>query len=126
MKELRTELLQELGVVLANLTILEAKELVRILEKDHGIVHVNPYKQVLTSPVLEPEVQNEYEVWLMECGPSKLQVVKDIKEITGLGLRDAKDIADAAPSLIRKGCMNAEAHRLKEDLECVGATVEIK
>ena len=111
---------------LANLTILEARELVKILEEKHGIVHVNPYKQVLEQNIPEPQEQTEYDVWLMECGPSKLQVVKDIKEITGLGLRDAKDIADAAPSIIRERCMNAEAQRLKEDLECVGATVEIK
>ena len=126
MKKMRMEKLYFLAEDLANLTILEAKELVRILEVDYKIVHVNPYKQVLEPNIPEPQEQTEYDVWLMECGPSKLQVVKDIKEITGLGLRDAKDIADAAPSLIRKGCMNAEAQRLKEDLECVGATVEIK
>jgi large subunit ribosomal protein L7/L12 len=126
MKELRMNLLNKLGEDLANLTILEAKELVRILEVDHGIVHVNPYKQVLEPTILEPEVQTEYDVWLVQSGPSKLQVVKDIKNITGLGLRDAKDIVDAAPSLIKTGIMEVEARRLKEDLECVGATVEIK
>jgi len=126
MKELRMNHLHCLAEDLANLTILEAKELVRLLEVDHGIVHVNPYKQVLDTPVMAPEVQTEFDVWLMKCGPSKLQVVKDIKEITGLGLRDSKEIADNAPTLIRERAMKVEAQRLKEDLECAGATIEIR
>jgi len=127
MKTIRMIHVNDLAEQLANLTILEAKELVRVLEDVHGIVHINPYKNVLTPQV--PEVQAEpigYEVLLKDTGPYKLQAVKAVKESMGLGLRDSKDLVDSAPCVLKDNAMRAEAEIIKYELEKVGATVDIK
>jgi len=113
---------------LVNLTMLEAKELVRILEQEHGIVHINPFKETLLKPVKfeEEKEQIEFNVFLRKTGGQKLQIIKAIKEITGLGLRDSKDLVDSAPGVIRENVMKTEAETLKLELENLGATVEIR
>ena len=94
----------EIADTLSKLTVLEAKELVRILEEDYGIkapesgIHLVGDFPVTVTPEVE---QTEFNVYLKEIGGQKLQVIKKIKEITGLGLKEAKELVDSAPCLLR-------------------------
>ena len=124
MKQLRALHLKMLGEQLANLTIREAKELVRILEDDHGIVHINPYKPIL-EPVIIDEGPDEFDVYLKDTGQYKLGVIKSVKESMGIGLRDAKDLVDSAPCLLKSNVFAAEAELIKTNLEEAGALVDL-
>jgi len=122
MKTIRMVHVNRLAEDLANLTLLEAKELVRVLEDDHSIVHINPYEEVLTPKVEEFKPTN-YEVFLKSTGPYKLQCIKAVKESMGLGLRDAKDLVDATPCMLKENILKVEATIIKHELEKVGAEV---
>jgi len=119
----------EIADTLSKLTVLEAKELVRILEEDYGIkapesgIHLVGDFPVTVTPEVE---QTEFNVYLKEIGGQKLQVIKKIKEITGLGLKEAKELVDSAPCLLRGKVMKVEAQTLKTELENVGAIVEVR
>ena len=112
---------------LSKLTVLEAKELVRILEEDYDIKapKIAPTFIPTMEPVVEVE-QTEFDVYLKEAGGQKLQIVKKVKEIMGLGLRDAKDLIYSALCLLRKSALKVEADLLKIELENLGAIVEIR
>ena len=125
MKTIRMFHLNYLAEELVNLTMLEAKELVRILEVEHGIVHVNPYKEsLLHIEAPEPE-PTEFDVLMVNPGNSKLMAVKTVKTITGLGLKDSKDIVDNAPIIVMRGVTKQEAEDIKEELMDAGAEVRI-
>jgi large subunit ribosomal protein L7/L12 len=114
---------------LSKLTVLEAKELVRILEEDYGIkgaqTIVTDFKPAETEPVPEVE-QTEFDIILKEVGGQKLQVIKKVKEIIGLGLKESKELVDSAPCLLRKKALKAEVQLLKTELENLGAVIELK
>lgn len=118
----------EIADTLSKLTVLEAKELVRILEEDYGIKGAQTQSIVSDfQPEYVPVVeQTEFNVYLKEAGGQKLQVIKKVKEITGLGLKEAKELVDSAPCLLREKVMKVEAQTLKTELENVGAIVEVR
>jgi len=119
----------EIADTLSKLTVLEAKELVRILEEDYGIkgaeTMVTDFKPAETEPVPDVE-QTEFNIILKEIGGQKLQVIKKVKEIIGLGLKEAKELVDSAPCLLREKALKAEAQLLKTELENLGAVIELK
>ena len=115
---------------LVNLTVKEVNELAQILKDEYGIepaaaaVAVAGPAAGAAAPVVEEKTS--FDVILKAAGPNKLAVVKLVKELTGLGLKEAKDIVDGAPSNIKEGVSKAEAEGLKKSLEEAGAVVELK
>ncbi|QQG34939.1 MAG: 50S ribosomal protein L7/L12 [Deltaproteobacteria bacterium] len=116
---------------LSSLSILEAVELVKKLETQWGVsAHVSSgsgsgemLKELTKEPVAE---KTEFDVELTTVGEKKLQVIKIIREITGLGLKEAKDLVDGAPNMVKKGISKAEAESIKSKLETEGAKVLLK
>ena len=113
---------------LSKLTVLEAKELVDILEIKYGILPNMPTLFNGAIPVEEvPEAeQTEFNVYLKEIGGQKLLVIKKVKEIAGLGLREAKELVDSAPCLLREKIMKVEAETLRTELQNIGAVIEVR
>jgi large subunit ribosomal protein L7/L12 len=121
--------LKKLAEELVNLTVKEVNELAGILKNDYGI---EPAAAVaVAGPVAGNEVvaeveKTEFDVILKSAGPQKLQIVKLVKELTGLGLKEAKALVDEAPKAIKEGITKDEANALKTQLEEAGAEVELK
>ena len=112
---------------LVNLTVKEVNELAQILKDEYGIEPAAAAVVVAAGGgEAAVEEQTEFTVVLKEAGASKLAVVKAVKELTGLGLKEAKDLVDGAPSNIKEGVSKAEAEGLKKSLEEAGAVVELK
>ena len=114
---------------LVNLTVKEVNELAQILKDEYGIEPAAAAVAVAAGPGAAAPVEEEktsFDVVLKAAGGQKLQVVKAVKEQTGLGLKEAKDLVDAAPSTIKEGLDKAAAEALKKALEEVGAEVELK
>ena len=118
-----TNILEEIKT----LTILELKDLVSALEEEFG-VSAAPVAVAAVGGAAAPaaEEKTEFDVILADAGASKLNVIKVVREVTGLGLKDAKDLVEAAPKAIKEGVSKEEAEKLKADLEAAGAKVEIK
>lgn len=113
---------------LVNLTVKEVSELADILKNEYGIEPAAAAVAV-AGPAAGPaaaEEKSSFDVVLKAAGANKLAVVKAVKELTGLGLKEAKDIVDAAPSDLKKGVSKEEADSLKKQLEEAGAEVELK
>jgi large subunit ribosomal protein L7/L12 len=122
--------LKQLAEELVNLTVKEVNELAKILKDEYGIEPAAAAVAVAApaagnEPAAEA-VQTEFDVILKFGGQSKLQVVKLVKELTGLGLKEAKEVVDAAPKAIKEKVSKEEAEALKAQLEEAGAEVEIK
>ena len=115
---------------LVNLTVKEVNELAQILKDEYGIEPAAAAVAVAAAPAAgeaaAAEEKTSFDVVLKSAGAQKLQVVKAVKEQTGLGLKEAKDIVDAAPATVKEGLDKAAAEALKKALEEVGATVELK
>ena len=113
---------------LVNLTVKEVNELAAILKDEYGIEPAAAAVVVSGGGAGEAaaEEQTEFTVVLKDAGASKLAVVKAVKELTGLGLKESKDLVDAAPSNIKEGVTKDEAEGLKKSLEEAGAVVELK
>jgi large subunit ribosomal protein L7/L12 len=121
--------LKEFAEQLVNLTVKEVNELADILKNDYGIEPAAAAVAVAAGPgggTEEKEEQTEFDVILKAPGGSKLAVVKLVKELTGLGLKDAKGVVDSAPAPIKEGVSKDEAEGLKAALEEAGAEVELK
>ncbi|MDD5151153.1 MAG: 50S ribosomal protein L7/L12 [Flavobacterium sp.] len=119
--------LKQFAEQLVNLTVKEVNELATILKDEYGIEPAAAAVVVSGGgEAAAEEVQTEFTVVLKEAGASKLAVVKAVKELTGLGLKEAKDLVDAAPSNIKEGISKDEAEGLKKSLEEAGAVVELK
>ena len=120
--------LKQFAEKLVNLTVKEVNDLATILKDEYGIEPAAAAVVVAAGGGGEAvaEEQTEFTVVLKEAGPSKLAVVKAVKELTGLGLKEAKDLVDGAPSNIKEGITKAEAEGLKKSLEEAGAVVELK
>ena len=114
---------------LVNLSVKDVTELANILKDEYGIEPAAAVA-VAAGPAAgggeAAEEQSEFDVILKEAGPSKLKVVKAVKELTGLGLKDAKDIVDSAPKAVKEGVSKDEAEGIKTSLEEAGAVVELK
>ena len=115
---------------LVNLTVKEVNELAEILKTEYGIEPAAAAVAVAAGPAAGGEAAVEektaFDVVLKSAGAAKLAVVKAVKELTGLGLKEAKDLVDAAPSELKKGITKDEADALKKQLEEAGAEVELK
>jgi len=120
--------LKQFAEQLVGLTVKEVNELATILKDDYGIEPAAAAVVVSGGggDAAVEEVQTEFTVVLKEAGPSKLAVVKMVKELTGLGLKEAKDVVDSAPSNVKEGVSKDEAEGLKKSLEEAGAVVELK
>jgi large subunit ribosomal protein L7/L12 len=114
---------------LVNLTVKEVNELAQILKDEYGIEPAAAAVAVAAGPAAGGEAAEEksnFDVVLKSAGAAKLQVVKKVKELTGLGLKEAKDMVDGAPSVVKEGLPKAEAENLKKELEEAGAEIELK
>ncbi|WNM19052.1 50S ribosomal protein L7/L12 [Flavobacterium capsici] len=121
--------LKQFAEQLVNLTVKEVNDLATILKDEYGIEPAAAAVVVAAGggdAGAGAEEQTEFTVVLKEAGASKLAVVKAVKELTGLGLKEAKDIVDGAPANIKEGVSKAEAEGLKKSLEEAGAVVELK
>ena len=117
---------------LVNLSVKDVTELANILKEEYGIEPAAAAVAVAAGPAAAggggdaDEEKSEFDVILKEAGASKLKVVKAVKELTGLGLKDAKDIVDSAPKAVKEGVGKDEAEGIKKSLEEAGAVVELK
>ena len=120
--------LKQFAEQLVNLTVKEVNDLATILKEEYGIEPAAAAVVVSGGGAGEAaaEEQTEFTVVLKDAGASKLAVVKAVKELTGLGLKESKDLVDAAPSNIKEGVAKDEAEGLKKALEEAGAVVELK
>ena len=114
---------------LVNLTVKEVNELATILKEEYGIEPAAAAVAVAAGPAAgaaAAEEKTSFDVVLKAAGANKLAIVKLVKELTGLGLKEAKDMVDGAPSAIKEGIAKADAEALKKQLEEAGAEVELK
>lgn len=123
--------LKQFAEQLVNLTVKEVNELATILKDEYGIEPAAAAVAVAAGPAAgggeaAAEEQTEFTVVLKEAGASKLAVVKAVKELTGLGLKEAKDLVDGAPANVKEAISKDEAEGLKKALEEAGAVVELK
>lgn len=122
--------LKKLAEELVGLTVKEVNELTDILKEEHGIEPAAAAVAVAGpaggGEAAAAEEKNEFDVMLKAPGGQKLQIVKLVKEITGLGLKEAKAVVDAAPAPVKEGAAKDEAERIKKQLEEAGAEVELK
>lgn len=121
--------LKAIAEQLVSLTIKEANELAGILKDDYGIEPAAAAAVAVAAPAAATEAaaeKTEFDVILKDAGANKLNVVKEVKNLLGLGLKEAKDLVDGAPSPLKNGVNKAESESIKAALEAVGATVEVK
>ena len=121
--------IKALAESLVNLTVKEVNELANILKEEYGIEPAAAAVAVAAAPAAgaaAAEEKSSFDVVLKSAGSAKLQVVKLVKELTGLGLKEAKEMVDGAPSVLKEGLAKAEAEDLKKQLEEAGAEVELK
>ena len=114
---------------LSNLTVMEAAELATLLEEKWGVSAAAPVAvagAAAPAAAEEAEEQTEFNVILAAFGEKKINVIKEVRAITGLGLKEAKTLVEEAPKEVKEGVSKEEAEKLKEQLEGAGATVEIK
>lgn len=120
--------IKKLAEELVNLTVKEVSELANILKEEYGIEPAAA-AVAIAAPAAEaaaPAEKTTFDVVLTSAGQAKLQVVKVVKDITSLGLKEAKDLVDAAPKAIKEGVSKEEAESIKSQLEDAGAEVELK
>jgi len=119
--------LQKLVDELSKLTVLEAAELSKKLEEAWGVSAAAPVAAAAAAaPAAAAAEQTEFTVVLKEAGANKINVIKEVRAITGLGLKEAKDLVERAPKPVKEGANKADAEALKKKLEDAGAKVELK
>ncbi len=121
--------LNKIADQLSTLTVIEAADLSKLLEEKWGVSAAAPVAAVAaTAPAAEAEAeeQTEFEVVLTAYGEKKINVIKEVRAITTLGLKEAKDLVEAAPKTVKEAVGKDEAEEIKKKLEDAGATVEIK
>jgi large subunit ribosomal protein L7/L12 len=124
--------LEQLADQLSSLTVLEAAQLSKMLEEKWGVSAAAPVAVAAAAPAAaaaaaEPaEEQTEFDVVLMVVGDKKINVIKEVRAVTSLGLKEAKDLVESAPKTVKEAVKKEEAEQIKKKLEEAGATVEIK
>ncbi len=124
--------LEKLVDELSSLTVLEAAELSKLLEEKWGVSAAAPVAIAAApgaaagAPAAAVEEKTEFDVILATIGDKKINVIKEVRAVTGLGLKEAKDLVEAAPKPIKEGVKKEEAEQIKKKLEEAGATVELK
>ena len=121
----------ELLEAIDGMTVFELSEFIKAFEERYGVTAAAPVAAVAAAPAGADvadavEEQTEFEVVLTEIGPNKIPVIKVVRELTGLGLKEAKDVVDSAPKAVKEGVDKDEAEKIKAALEEQGAKVEIK
>jgi len=112
-----------------NMTVLQLSELIKALEERLGVSAAAPVAAVAAAPVAaaaEVEEKTEFNVILAAIGDKKIEVIKVVRALTGLGLKDAKDLVEAAPKAVKEAVGKDEAEKIKKELEAAGAKVELK
>ena len=112
-----------------NMTVLEMSEFVKELEEKYGVTAAAPTVAVAAVPGADAgagEEKTEFDIILTAVGNKKIQVIKEVRAITGLGLKDAKDLVEGAPKPVKEGVKKEEADEIKQKIEAVGGTVEVK
>lgn len=124
---------EEVIEFISNMTVLELSQFIKELEEKFGVTAAAPVAAVAAMPGMAAaaeaapaEEKTEFDVILAEAGANKINVIKVVREITGLGLKEAKDLVESAPKPVKTGIPKAEAEEIKKKLEEVGAKVEIK
>jgi len=124
--------LQSIAQTLSGLTVMEAAELVKMLEDKWGVSAAAPVAMAAGpaaaggGAAAVEEEQTEFTVTLLEAGDKKINVIKAVREVTSLGLKEAKDLVEAAPKAVKEGVTKAEAETIRKKFEEAGAKVEIK
>ena len=123
MSEKITAMIEEIKA----LTVLELSELVKAIEEEFGVSAAAPVAvAAVAGPAAAAEEKTEFDVMLMDAGSGKIGVIKVVREITGLGLKEAKDLVDGAPKAVKTGVSKDDAEAIKAKLEEAGAKVEVK
>jgi len=118
-----TKIVDDLSAV----TILEAAELSKLLEEKWGVSAAAPVAVAAAAAAAAPvEEKTEFTVVLAKTGDKKIEVIKEVRAITGLGLKEAKDLVEGAPKAVKEGVNKKDAEEMKKKLEAVGASVELK
>ncbi len=119
---------QEIMQAIENMTVLELSELVKALEEKFGVSAAAPVAAAAAAPAAAAaaEEKTEFDVILTNAGASKINVIKVVREITGLGLKEAKEVVDGAPKAVKEKIAKADADAIKAKLEEAGASVEVK
>lgn len=122
---------EEVITIVEGLTVIELSDLVKKLEEKFGVSAAMPMMAMAGGAAgagagEAAEVKDEFDVILMSTGDKKIQVLKVVRELTGLGLKEAKDLVDTAPKPVKTGVKKAEAEEMKKKIEAEGAKVEIK
>ena len=121
--------LEKIAEDLSSLTVLEAADLAKLLEDKWGVSASAPIAVAASGGAEEApsaEAKTEFNVMLTAIGEKKINVIKEVRAVTGLGLKEAKDLVEAAPSMVKEGVPEAEANEIKGKLEEAGASVEVK
>ena len=123
--------IEKIAEDLSALTVLEAADLAKLLEEKWGVSAAAPVAVAAVTSgsdasAASAEEKTEFEVVLTSAGASKINVIKEVRSITGLGLKEAKDLVEAAPKSVKEGASKDEAEEIKGKLEAAGATVELK
>jgi large subunit ribosomal protein L7/L12 len=122
--------LQKIVDELSSLTVLEAAELAKLLEEKWGVSAAAPVAMMAAggaaAAAAPAEEKTEFTVVLASAGAQKINVIKEVRAITNLGLKEAKDLVEGAPKPVKEGVAKAEAEKIKKQLEAAGATVELK
>ena len=113
---------------LSGLTIIQAADLVKMLEEKWGVSAAAPVAVAMPAAAsgVVADAQTEFDVILVSAGAEKINVIKEVRALTGLGLKEAKDLVDGAPKALKQGVSKSEADDLKSKLEACGAKVEVK
>lgn len=119
---------EEILEAISNMSVLELSELVKAIEDKFGVSAAAPVAVAAAAPAAAAaaEEKTEFDVILVEAGANKINVIKEIRGITSLGLKEAKDLVDGAPKTVKEGAPKAEAEEIKAKLEAAGAKVELK
>ena len=121
---------EEILDAIAGMSVLELSELLKDFEEKFGVTAAPPVAVAAAAPAGdaggEEEEQTAFDVVLTEVGDKKIQVIKEVRSLTNLGLKDAKDLVDGAPQTVLEGASKEDADRAKESLEAAGASVEVK
>ena len=118
--------LQKIVDELSTLTVLEAADLAKMLEEKWGVSAAAPAAAAAAVAGPAAEAKTEFDVWLAAAGDKKIEVIKEVRAITGLGLKEAKDLVEGAPKPVKEGVNKDEAEKVKAQLEKAGAKVELK
>ncbi len=122
---------EEILESIKTLSVLELSELVKALEEEFGVSAAAPVAMATvqgvagTAEAASAEEQTEFNVSIQEIGPNKINVIKAVREVTTLGLREAKELVEAAPSTVKEGIGKSEAEEVKDKLEAAGAAVQV-